>query len=278
MKKSFIFAFIPMFYAGISNAETIGVWDLNGNLKDSSGYSHDGESFNSIGNNNSEQLTPTFVNQPVGQNQESYQFNNSNYIALDMFMNEKAGLDAFSVTVNFKTQEDNTSSEWTNWSFLDFDRSEYFNVFLTGNGNVGFSTLSINDSNGIKIGNDMYSVTSGLNDGLWHSLTVSYGEKNGKSIYVDNQFDSSLDYLGSIGSGVVRYGFIGDGSEATSYNGLRNGIYYDGELANVTFSDHEVGMSFDGTFLNITESDVPVPFAITGLSLMLLCFNRMRRI
>lgn len=278
MKLSVLLPIIPMFYIGTTNAEVLGVWDLNGDLNDSSGHSHHGQSFDSIGNGNSEHLTPTFVSQPVGQNQESYQFNNSNYIALDMFMNEKAGLDAFSVTVNFKTQEDNTSSEWTNWSFLDFDRSEYFNVFLTGNGNVGFSTLSINDSNGIKIGNDMYSVTSGLNDGLWHSLTVSYGAKNGKSIYVDNQFDSSLDYLGSIGSGVVRYGFIGDGSEATSYNGLRNGIYYDGELANVTFSDHEVGMSFDGTFLNITASDVPVPFAITGLSLMLLCFNRMRGI
>ena len=59
---------------------------------------------------------------------------------------------------------------------------------------------------------------------------------NNKILYVDGQVDSVKEnpHRGSaIGTGQIRYGFIGDGSEAGTFDGKRNRKYYDGLIDEV---------------------------------------------
>ena len=36
------------------------------------------------------------------------------------------------------------------------------------------------------------------------------------------------------GGGSKRYGIVGDGSEATTYDGTRNAVYFDGDIQSLT--------------------------------------------
>lgn len=118
----------------------------------------------------------------------------------------------------------------SNWSILDYDRSEYFNLYVReDDGTVGFSTTDnvgvIHDMAGNQV----------VNDGQWHHIAAVYDGQD-KVIYVDGVEDARVrnPHSGNpLGSGATRYGIIGDGSESTSYNAGRNALYFDGELSDV---------------------------------------------
>ncbi|MEM6602323.1 MAG: LamG domain-containing protein, partial [Verrucomicrobiota bacterium] len=116
-----------------------------------------------------------------------------------------------------------------NWALLDFDRSEFYTVYIRGdNGRVGFSTVggTVDDLQG----------ATAVNDGQWHHVAAVYDGTN-KYLYVDGVLEATKpnahggSALGKSES--VRYGMIGDGSEATTYNGNRNHFYYEGDIAEV---------------------------------------------
>ena len=48
-------------------------------------------------------------------------------------------LTSFTAECWFKT-DDNRGSEFSNWALIDFDRSEYYNVFVRQDGRLGFSS------------------------------------------------------------------------------------------------------------------------------------------
>lgn len=138
------------------------------------------------------------------------------------------------------------------WSIVDFDRSEYFtcavgltngHVYAEG-GHVGFHTRTAGQ--GVH---DMWS-TSTIRDNQWHHIVWVFdsGELYDKKIYIDGELDKQQNAYptnSNLGSGATRYGFLGDGSEANSYNAGRNSIYYRGFMDEVSiwhrsFSDNEV--------------------------------------
>ena len=107
------------------------------------------------------------------------------------------------------------------------------------------------------------------NDGKWHQLVLSYGQTNGLKVHVDRDLIIDDVYQGSIGRpGVTRYGFIGDGSEATSFNGVRNQHYFEGGLDNVVLLDNELTDTNVYNFFSngySAVSDVSMPGASLGL-------------
>ena len=120
------------------------------------------------------------------------------------------------------------------WSIVDFDRSDYFNVEIGWHDQsgdvVGFATYS--SSGGIH---DMVGNTN-VRDGKWHFITAVYDGID-KRIYVDGVLDATATNPHSgtgLGKGSTRYGFIGDGSEATSFNDKRNEFYYKGSIDEVS--------------------------------------------
>lgn len=131
------------------------------------------------------------------------------------------------VTVEAWVKTDFVGSSYNdNWAIVDFDRSEWFDLFVRGdNGQVGFSTAS-----GID---DFYSGSGhSVNDGNWHHIAGVF-DGTDKIIYIDGvEVARTTPSHGALGSS-PRWGFIGDGSEATGYDGDRNNIYYDGQIDEV---------------------------------------------
>ena len=151
----------------------------------------------------------------------------NDYIALNMSYTTK-NIAELTVEAWVKTTY-SQGNNFNNWAIVDFDRSEFYNLFVAGDGKVGFSTHSHGNGN-IK---DFYSEGHTVNDGQWHHIAGVY-DGTDKIIYIDGvevarqvNPHSGAD-LGR--NNRTRWGFIGDGSEAGSYNANRNNIYYDGSI------------------------------------------------
>lgn len=126
-----------------------------------------------------------------------------------------------------------TASFWINTTqtarsgILDFDRSEHWSVGLNfhnasgGAGQISFDTA--NDANGIR---DLNSGTL-INDGTWKYITAVFDANAiaDKSIYIDGVLAIGLDqHTAGLGKSTTRFGFLGDGSEAGSYDAGRNNL------------------------------------------------------
>ncbi len=155
----------------------------------------------------------------------------NDYVALNMSYTNPGEINTLTVEAWVNTSYSGNSYN-DNWAIVDFDRSEYYSVFVRGdNGQVGFSSTP----NGGSI-HDFYSGSSNtVNDGEWHHVAAVY-DGTDKIIYIDGtEVARSTNPHGgnNIGTGTDRFGFIGDGSEANSFNGSRNNLYYDGSIDEV---------------------------------------------
>ena len=184
-----------------------------------------------------------------GKHGDAYAFDGSEHAALRA---SYASTDAFpelTACAWFQTSEDSTG-EFDNWAILDFDRSEYFNLYVLGNGSVGFST-SATAGTGSAVHDQ--ATASTYADGAWHHACAVYADDGTKRIYVDGALEAEVANVHGgdpLGSGTKRYGFIGDGSEASSFDGDRNDLHYTGRVDDVrlyatALSASEVGDASD---------------------------------
>ena len=182
-----------------------------------------------------------------GQVGNAYSFDGDDHVALGRSFDRPESLNALSACAWFRTTETGTG-EFDNWALLDFDRSEYFNLYVRGDtGEVGFST-----SGPTATGVD-HSTDTTFADGNWHLACATYDAgTDRKRIYVDGSLE--LDVIASngdgLGTGTERWGFVGDGSEAGNFDGNRNGLHYEGRVDEVrlyeaALSASEVGALYD---------------------------------
>lgn len=156
---------------------------------------------------------------------------NDDYVALNMAYTNQGEINTLTVEAWVNTTfMGNSYSD--NWAIIDFDRSEYFNLYVRGdNGQVGFSTTQTNGTI-----NDFYSGSgNSINDGNWHHVAAVY-DGTDKIIYIDGvevARNSNAHAGNNIGTGANRFGFIGDGSEASGFNGSRNNVHYNGSIDEV---------------------------------------------
>jgi len=200
--------------------------ETTGNFEDSTGNGHYGQAFDGVTRG---------VNGKIGK---AVSFDGSSgYIALYMKYTEPNVIPELTVNVWFNTSfvysETVGTLDNTNWSFVDFDRSDFYNFYITGKSGVleFSSTASSTD--------DFPASTTGLNDGTWHLGWAVY-DGNDKIIYLNGTQDAIRTNAHSgaaIGISSTRWGFIGDGSEATEFDGSRNNIYYDGYIDEVRISN-----------------------------------------
>lgn len=232
-----------------------GVWHMDNDpststLTDHSGNGVNGTAFGSM-------TSADLINGKLGP---AIEFDGSNdYFALATKSFTNSGeISEVSVSAWINTTFSSNAMS-SNWAIVDFDRSEYFNIFVHGNGRLGFSTRgsSINDSYAGAIGD--------LNDGNWHYVVGVYDGTN-KFLYIDGVL--SLTVINphggaSLGTGLNRFGFIGDGSEASTFNGNRNNKYYDGaydevRLLNSALSTDWIATEYNNqnnasSFISVTE-------------------------
>ncbi|NQX96625.1 MAG: PKD domain-containing protein [Flavobacteriales bacterium] len=184
----------------------------------------------------------------------SLQFDGTNdYVALNMSYTNPGEIDELTVEAWINTSFSGSSYS-DNWAIVDFDRSEYYNFYIRGdNGQVGFSTKA----NGGSIHDFSSGTSNSVNDGNWHHIAAVY-DGTDKVIYIDGvEVARNINTHGgsNLGSGTNRFGFIGDGSEATTFNAGRNNIYFEGKIDNVriwntTRSGSEILTNKDACILN----------------------------
>lgn len=148
----------------------------------------------------------------------------------------------------------------TNGMIASWDRSEFFR-FGAGDDQLGNTTkvawdtcCPIHDFQG----------EAEITDGQWHHVAATYDSTAGlKNIYVDGALDATADAHGPgtpMGKVVVRYGFIGIGSEATEFDGgtgptwAFNGTMDEFVLFDRALSEAEIGLLFSGGITSVAPA------------------------
>ena len=181
---------------------------------------------------------------------KGYNFNGSDgYCPIDDFYNSGGAIPEMTVMAWFRS-----SSSTTSWAFLDYDRSEYFTVAFSSDedGTLQFATTDSGYNT-----QDQYT-DSTWNDGNWHHVAMVYDGAD-KIIYVDAQEEDRVmnAHGGSnIGTGITRYGLIGNGSEAGGFDSDQNDEYYEGDLFHVFSFDAAKSQSYIQKIYEVVEVGV----------------------
>lgn len=120
---------------------------------------------------------------------------------------------------------------------LSFDRNEYFRFAGDHNNNGGFGMSTTNSSGTVD---DFNANGTPEDDGIPHILGASFDPGvagTNKYVYFDGTTDNSTDAgTTAFGTGTTRYGFVGVGSEATTFDGNKGPTnYLDGNLAELIY-------------------------------------------
>ncbi|BAX80688.1 CUB domain-containing protein [Labilibaculum antarcticum] len=161
------------------------------------------------------------------------------YIALDLNYNSTTAIPEMTVAAWVKV---GPASGGGGWSILDFDRSEYFNFTIGGINASDVYHVSFNTRSPSGNIHDFNSLST-IGDDQWHFVVGVY-DGTDKYIYIDGELDSSTanPHSGSaLGSSNTRYAFIGTGSEASTFDGAKNGgRIFDGNIADVWYFESSI--------------------------------------
>lgn len=151
------------------------------------------------------------------------------------------------------TEKEMTVEAWikvqenTDNIIASFDRSDYWRFEIAGSaanpGCVGVGIMT--DAGLLDFGGKIR-----VDDNEWHHVAATFD--NGlTSLYVDGLLDDATTMGTQFGSGNVRYGFIGAGSEADEFNGgVNNDFFFGGNIDevriwNVALSADEIAENYN---------------------------------
>ncbi|MCA9693711.1 MAG: hypothetical protein KC636_29245, partial [Myxococcales bacterium] len=153
----------------------------------------------------------------------------SNYIALSTFNSGTFS----AVTVQAWVRIFGTNAQSI---IISMDRSEYWRLSVGNEVGLPQDRVFWATSGGGSI-HDMFGARTIAGDGEWHFISASYDAATGeKRIFVDGELDAiDKDNHGGapLGTGMVRYGFIGTGSEASVFKGNTGPTGCEGSIAEV---------------------------------------------
>jgi len=221
-------------------------WDFeegSGNMAYDSMNNYDGTFVNMDSNN--------FISTPEIQGDYALTFDGVNeFIALNMSYNSPDP-DYQATTLTGPIYQF-TATAWVKinehlggWSILDFDRSEYF-TFAAGEPGYRASDGHVEFDTSYNGGTNDFTGSTNIDEDVpaaWYHcvVTFDYSLEFDKKVYVDGVLDAQVNAWNLIPVGDVaqtRFGFIGDGSEATTFNGGRNSHYFQGALDDVRYFDY----------------------------------------
>lgn len=158
------------------------------------------------------------------------EFNGTNdCVAIDgLYFDTAASIAEITVEAWVKTSRTDTQS-----IIFSFDRTEYFRLAIDNSNKVLWATAD--SSNNVD---DMFGTVE-VTDGQWHHIAATYyydadAGEGYKAIYVDGvqDGDTKIAHTSALGTGMTRYGFIGAGSEASTFNGNKHD-YFQGQIDEV---------------------------------------------
>jgi hypothetical protein len=193
----------------------VAYYPFNGNANDESGNSYHGQ----LGDNVDNSTFPTLTTDRYGNADKAFSFDGDDWIALDKYVTVNSIPE---ITVCAWVWSTDTSN---NKFIISFDRSESYRLALNDSINsnpyVGWDTT---DKDGTTDDLGTPSSLGSYEDGNWYHICGWFNSSStvDKKIFIDgdmvasNSNSHSAKYLGTSSD---RYGFIGWGSEASSFNG-----------------------------------------------------------
>jgi hypothetical protein len=190
-------------------------YPFDGNANDESGNSYHGQ----LGDNVDNSTFPTLTTDRYGNADKAFSFDGDDWIALDKYVTVNSIPE---ITVCAWVWSTDTSN---NKFIISFDRSESYRLALNDSMNtnpyVGWDTT---DKDGTTDDLGTPSSLGSYEDGNWYHICGWFNSSStvDKKIFIDgdmvasNSNSHSAKYLGTSSD---RYGFIGWGSEASSFNG-----------------------------------------------------------
>jgi hypothetical protein len=169
-----------------------------------------------------------------------------------------AGSDLTQVTVSAWIRTSSTADQ----HIASFDRNEYWRLQIAGEaGGPGLLGWSVMTSSGQVD----YGSARRVDDGQWHHVAGVFD--NGiLTMYIDAGPEASVFGGPTFGTGTIRFGFLGIGSEATETGGRPNATgYFDGDLDEVRIYDRALTQAEIAYLADETPNDgqlyIPVPSA-----------------
>jgi hypothetical protein len=160
-------------------------------------------------------------------------FADGGYVAIDQLNYSGPGRTEVTVCAWIRTTDPNDQY------IVSFDRNEYYRLQINGEvataGQVGWHVMTMDGATETQV--DYGSLTR-VDDGLWHHVCGVF-DHGTSTIFIDGQPEPSATGGVTYGIGdLVRYGFLGANSEATSFNGARGaGSGITGDLSEVRIYD-----------------------------------------
>jgi len=187
----------------VTDANLLIHYEFEGNTNDSSGNGYNGL----LG---CTRCGASYVAGPVGQ---AMSFDGIlDYIAIDDVNFASTGNTEVTVAAWIRTETGD------NQCIASFDRNEYWRMEINGDGagegQVAFDIMT-------HAGQVDFSSKSRVDDGQWHHVAGVF-DTGQMYIYIDGAIDAARLVASTFGSGNLRYGFVGERSEATVVDGTRN--------------------------------------------------------
>ncbi|MGY5351377.1 T9SS type A sorting domain-containing protein [Wenyingzhuangia sp. IMCC45533] len=150
----------------------------------------------------------------------------------------------------------------TNASFIDFDRREYFHMQMRGDGFLDFTYEDANGSRRNARGTAVTNTgTTQLAGFIFDNSTINETtiRSNGA---VDFEGDLTSANIGTNDSGTAetRFGYIGDGSNAATFDGASRNSYYEGGISEIVYYE---GETLDAVAINKIESYLAIKYGVT---------------
>jgi len=216
----------------------VAYYPFDGDATDATGNGHDGEVFG-----------PKLTIDRFGKPNSAYSIVNSiltkstNYIALNMFYGPADGSNAWAG----ETIDEITTGAWIRSSsdkiqhIVSFDKSQYWHLTLKNSKEQQNADWAVTNAAGTT-----FSLVPERDyaDGQWHFIVATCDSTVSK-FYVNGQEVASRAANGPIGTGLASWGFIGVGSLARSYDGVK--LY-----------PHIWAFGADNTFFNGDIDDVMI--------------------
>ncbi|MBD3425932.1 MAG: DUF2341 domain-containing protein [Candidatus Omnitrophica bacterium] len=151
----------------------------------------------------------------------------NDYVALDNFFYTGTGYPAvtFSAWIN--------TADGGNQIIGSYDRNEFWRLEVNGRagtGEIGWDVMT-------EAGQQDFGSNSRVDDGTWHHVSGVY-DNGDVIIYIDGSVDNSTTRGSTLGRGKTRYGYLGVGSESSSFDANKGPTnYFNGSMDEARLSN-----------------------------------------
>ena len=148
------------------------------------------------------------------------------YVAITRAYYGRAGHEDVTIALWIRTDSENDQV------LVSFDRNEYWRLEINGpvaeDGQIGWGIMT--DAGQLELAS-----RTAVDDGRWHHVAGVF-DRGRATIYIDGSPDATVVLGRTFGTGTVRFGFLGVGSEADSFDGMKGPEnYFAGTMDDVRF-------------------------------------------